>query len=109
MGAAGRDGGAEGDMETLFKAKQQDEREEVWVLRREAWGCWGLGGGRQCEVKRKYLWFLNESENSPSALFALRTGLLLKEIARSRNNGFRCCSPQVCTSAAVNMWHHWNS
>lgn len=44
MGAAGWDGGAEGDMETLFKAKQQDEREEVWVLRREAWGVLGAGG-----------------------------------------------------------------
>lgn len=45
----------------------------------------GVRGSRQCEVKRKYLWFLNEFKNSPSALFALRTGRVLKEVVHPRN------------------------
>lgn len=46
-------------------------------------GGWGVLGSRQHEVKRKYLWFLNEFKNSPSVLFALRTGFVLKEIVHS--------------------------
>lgn len=68
-------------------------------------GRWGVRGSRQCEVKRKYLWFLNEFRNPPSALFALRTGLVLKEIVQPRNKSLRCCFPQLCAGTTNNMWH----
>lgn len=60
-------------------------------------------GSRQCEVKRKYLWFLNEFKNSPSALFALRTGSVLKEIVQPRNKSVRCCFPQLYASTTMNI------